>query len=438
MNKRNNFSSKWGFILASVGSAVGMANVWGFPYKLGSMGGSAFLIAYLICLILFSYVGLSAEYAIGRRAGTGTLGSYEYAWNSRGYKKIGKFIGCIPLIGSFCIALGYSVIVAYIVKALVDSLSGTIMNVNPQEWFESFSLIPYSVVPYHIIVIVGVALSLVVGAKGIERTNKIMMPLFFIIFCILAIRVLFLEGSTKGYVFMFRPSFKDLLNPEVWIYAMGQAFFSLSVTGSGMLVYGSYLDKKEDIIASSKKTAFFDTIAALIAALVIIPACFSYGVDVEVGPKLLFVTLPEILQDIFLGRVFAILLFLAVVFGGITSLQNMLEVVIESIQYKFPKSNRRILLIGLVFLLFGISVNMEMISKWGPWMDLISIYIIPIGAVIGAVSWFWIMKSSDLLDEINQGADNIHSKSWLLIGRYIYVPLTLFLCGLALIKGISF
>ncbi|MET3617736.1 NSS family neurotransmitter:Na+ symporter [Peptoniphilus olsenii] len=436
--KEKSFSSRWGFILACVGSAVGMANVWGFPFRMGSLGGSAFLIVYLFFILIFSYCGLSAEYAMGRKTGTGTLGSYEYAFNKRGLNKLGKIIGWIPLIGSFCIAIGYSVIVAYVLKALVESVTGTLMHVETSTWFDSFSLNNYSVVVYHFIVILFVILSLSIGARGIEISNKIMMPAFFILFCILAIRVFFLNGSSAGYEFMFKPVWKDLKDPMVWIFAMGQAFFSLSVTGSGMLVYGAYLQKSEDVVRSSLSTAFFDTVAAIVAALVIIPACFSYNVDLASGPKLLFVVLPEILQDIYLGRLFAIVLFLAVVFGGISSLQNMFEVVIESLMYKFPKVKRKTFLTVLIIACFGISVNMEAIFRWGPWMDLISIYIIPIGASIGAITWFWIMDKNELISEINEGSQKGYGKFWYNISKYLYVPLAVVLCFIAVVKGISF
>ncbi|MDO4663175.1 MAG: sodium-dependent transporter [Tissierellia bacterium] len=436
--KDKKFSSKWGFILASVGSAVGMANVWGFPYRMGAYGGSVFLLVYLLFVIIFSYCGLSAEYAIGRRTQTGTLGSYEYAYSKKGFKKFGKFIGWIPLIGSFCIAIGYSVIVAYVLKALFDSITGSLMTVDTKVWFDSFSTSPYSVVIFHFIIILICVLSLSIGARGIEVTNKIMMPTFFVLFCILAVRVFILNGSKEGYEFMFNPVWSDLKDPMVWIFAMGQAFFSLSVTGSGMIVYGAYLSKKEDIVSSSFSTAFFDTLAAIIAALVIIPASFSYGVDVKSGPELLFVVLPEILQDIHLGRVFAIILFIAVVFGGISSLQNMFEVVIESLKHRFPNVKRRTFLILLIVICFGISVNLEPIFKWGPWMDLISIYVIPIGALIGAITWFWILDKNELLDEINTSSAKIRGDKWHNIGKYVYVPLAVVLCLIAVINGISF
>ncbi|MBV1821631.1 sodium-dependent transporter, partial [Bacteroidales bacterium MSK.15.36] len=319
-----------------------------------------------------------------------------------------------------------------------QSVTGTLMTVDTGIWFESFSMTNYSVVPYHLIVVIGTLLTLTLGADSIEKSNKIMMPLFFILFVILAIRVALLPGSVEGYKFMFIPRWEALKDPMVWIWAMGQAFFSLSVTGSGMIVYGAYLSESEDIIDGAKNTAIFDTIAAMVAALVIIPACFAYNVDVGAGPGLLFVTLPKILQDIPGGRIFAIILFTAVVFGGVSSLQNMFEVVGESLMYKFPKLKRIPMLILLCVICFGIGVNMEPIFRWGPWMDLISIYIIPIGATLGAISWFWIMKKEDLLNEINLGAKKKQGDLWYNMGKYLYVPFAAILCLVALFMKVSF
>lgn len=439
-NKTKSFASRWGFILASVGSAVGMANVWGFPNKLGSNGGGAFLLIYLFFVFVFSYVGLPAEFAIGRRAGTGTLGAYENAWASRSEKlgKAGGVLGWLPLAGSMCIAIGYAVIVSYVLKALTDSLLGVLMTTDTAEWFQSFSMVPYSVIPFHVIVVVGTLLTLFLGAHSIERTNKVMMPLFFVIFLFLAIRVSFLPGAAEGYRFIFMPRWEMLKNPLVWIWAMGQAFFSLSVTGSGMIVYGAYLPKDEDVIAVSRNTAIFDTIAALVATLVIIPACFSYQVDVGAGPSLLFVTLPSILQDIPLGRLFAVILYVAMIFAGVSSLQNMFEAVAESLLHKFPKLSRAAVLIILAVVCLGCGIGMEAISQWGPWMDLVSIYIIPIGATLGAVSWFYVMKKEDLLEAINSGSKKKHGELWYAIGRYVYVPFALILCCVALFMKVSF
>lgn len=438
--KNARFASRWGFILSAVGSAVGMANVWGFPAKMGSNGGGAFLVAYLIFIALFSIVGLSAEYAIGRRARTGTLGSYRNAWASRHEKmgKAGGLLGWLPLAGSMCIAIGYAVIIAYVLKAFFNSVTGDLMTVDTGAWFEGFSLSNFSVVPFHIIIVIGTLLTLLLGAKSIEKSNKIMMPVFFIIFLVLAVRVAFLPGALDGYKFIFSADWSKLKDPMTWIWAMGQAFFSLSVTGSGMIVYGAYLDDKEDVVHVAVRTAVFDTIAALVASFVIIPACFAYGLDVGAGPSLLFVTLPRILQDIPFGRLFAIILYTAMVFAGVSSLQNMFEAVGESLENRFPKLNRKIVLVLLCVICLGFGLNMEPISKWGPWMDIVSIYIIPIGATLGALSWFWIMKKKDIMYEINKGTKKPHGNLWYYAGRYLYVPCALILCLVALCMKIAF
>ncbi|MBR6789608.1 MAG: sodium-dependent transporter [Oscillospiraceae bacterium] len=440
MDKKHIFTSRWGFLLSAVGSAVGMANVWGFPAKMGANGGFAFLVAYLIFVALFSAVGLSAEYAIGRRSRTGTLGSYRNAWATRGGTagKVGGALGWLPLAGSLCIALGYAVIVAYILKALFDSVTGNLMTVDTGEWFGSFSDSGYAVVPFHIIVVIGTLLTLLLGAKSIEKSNKIMMPVFFIIFLVLAVRVAFLPGAAEGYKFMFTPRWEALADPMTWIWAMGQAFFSLSVTGSGMIVYGAYLDEKEDVVPLAIRTAVFDTIAAMVAALVIIPACFAYDLDVGAGPALLFVTLPRILQDIPFGQLFAVILYTAMIFAGISSLQNMFEAVGESLEHRFPKLNRGMILVLLAVLCLGIGINMEPIAKWGPWMDIVSIYIIPIGATLGAVSWFWIMKKDQLLSEINKGAKRVKSTLWYFSGKFLYVACAVILCSVALFMKVAF
>ena len=439
-SKKHGFTSSWGFVLSAVGSAVGMANVWGFPAKMGSNGGGAFLIAYLIFIALFGTVGLAAEYAVGRRARTGTLGAYEMAWGTR-KKELGRaggLLGWLPLAGSMCIALGYAVIISYVLKAFAGSLTGELMTADTAAWFESFSLADYSVIPFHAIVVVGTLLTLLLGAKSIEKSNKVMMPLFFLIFLILAVRVAFLPGAAEGYRYMFSPRWEELLDPMVWIWAMGQAFFSLSITGSGMIVYGAYLSPEEDVVSLAKQTALFDTIAALVAALVIIPACFAYGLDVGSGPSLLFVTLPHILQDIPLGRLFAVILYTAMVFAGVSSLQNMFEAVGESLLHRFPRLNRKVMLAILCVICLGIGLNMEPIFKWGPWMDIVSIYIIPIGATLGALSWFWIMKRDELMEEVNRGAKKPSGQGWYSVGRYLYVPCAIILCCVALFLKVAF
>ena len=439
-NNGTQFGSRWGFILASIGSAVGMANVWGFPAKVGQNGGGAFIVIYLLFIVLFGVVALSAEFAIGRRTGSGTVASYGAAWASRSEKlrQPGTLIGWLPLAGSMGIALGYACIIAYILKALVSSITGELMTGDAAAWFDATSGTPFGVVPYHVIVVVVTLATMLMGAETIEKSNKIMMPVFFIIFIILMVRVAMLPGAVEGYKFMYMPDWSRLAEPMVWVWAMAQAFFSLSVTGSGMVVYGAYLSKDEDIVSTAKTTALFDTIAAMVAAMVIIPACFAYNLDVAAGPSLLFIVLPTILADIPMGQLFAIILYVAMLFAGISSLQNMFEAVGESLMRYIPKLSRSMMLVVLGVVCLGIGVFMEPIYKWGPWMDIVSIYIIPIGATIGAISWFWIMKKEDLMEEINQGAKKPHGDMWYFAGKFLVVGCATILCACALILKIAF
>jgi len=342
-NSERKFQSKLGFILTCVGSAVGMANIWAFPYRVGKYGGAVFLLIYFMFIALFSYVGLSAEYLIGRRAET---------------------------------------------------------------------------------VIVITLLTLFAGASSIEKTNKIMMPAFFILFFILAVRVAFLPGAIEGYKYLFVPDWSYLSNVDTWVNAMGQAFFSLSITGSGMIVCGAYLDKKEDIVNGALQTGIFDTIAAMIAAFVVIPASFAFGYPASAGPSLMFMTIPEVFKQMPFGQLLAILFFVSVVFAAVSSLQNMFEVVGESIITRFKLSRKAVIfLLAIISLAIGIFIEPE--NKVGPWMDVVTIYIIPFGAVLGAISWYWLLKKESYMEELNLGSKVSRSEMYHTIGKYIYVPLVL-------------
>ena len=204
-HQNGGFGSGVGFVLACVGSAVGMGNIWMFPYRVGQYGGGAFLVPYILFVALFGLVGLSAEFAIGRRAGTGTLGAYEYCWNKRKKGKLGYVLGWIPLMGSLGIAIGYSVIVGWVLRSLGGSLTGALLTEDAATYF-SQATGDFGSVPWHLIIVAVSALILMFGAtKGIEKINKILMPAFFILFAILAVRVAFLPGASEGYKFLFIP-----------------------------------------------------------------------------------------------------------------------------------------------------------------------------------------------------------------------------------------
>lgn len=438
MENRNKFSSKWGFIMACVGSAVGLANVWAFPYQLGANGGLAFLLPYLIFAFIFGRVGLAAENAIGRKYKSGPMVVYREAYKERNMEKFGRVIRWLPMIGVGLLAIGYAVVITYVLKALIDTVSGNIFEIESAAWFESISSSDFKVIIPHLILMILVYFALAYETKGIEKTNKLIMPLFFILFLILAVRVFFLEGAIEGYRFIFNLDVAKLKDIKTWVAAMGQAFFSLSLVGTVMVVYGSYLPDNEDVIESSTITMSLDTLSAMISSFVMLPACFAYGFSPESGPKLLFVVLPQALKEMPLGRLYGIILFLAVVFAGISSIQSMLETITEAIVYSFPKLKRKIVLIALITTIYLVGIFIEPISKWGPWMDIVTIYILPISGIIGAITWFWVIKKEELLAEVNKNVGNKYGNLWYYTGKFIFVPLAIVLCFIAMKYHISF
>lgn len=436
MQKRNEnggFTSSLGFVLACVGSAVGLGNIWMFPYRLGEYGGAAFLLPYIFFIALFGWVGLSAEFAIGRRARTGTLGAYAYCFAKRGLSGLGRLLGWIPLLGSLGIAIGYAIILGWVLHSLWGSLSGSLLQSDPAEFFAATAG-AYGSLCWHALVIGMTLLVLYFGVTGgIERVSKILMPLFFVLFVFLAVWVFFLPGSAAGYEFLFVPQWDKLLRADTWIMAMGQAFFSLSITGSGMIVYGAYLDSEADIPKASLRTAIFDTVAAMLSALAIMPAVFSFGIGADRGPSLIFLTLPKVFQQMPLGQFFAVFFFIAVLFAGITSLINMLEAVSESWQKQFNIS-RHTAVTASCLLSLAIGVFIEAEPKVGQWMDFVSIIIVPFGAVLGAVSIYYILGWQDIRQELEQGHGPV-SELYGLVARWLYVPLTILVMILGLIYG---
>jgi NSS family neurotransmitter:Na+ symporter len=429
MNKNGNFKSTVGFVLACVGSAVGMGNIWMFPYRLGQYGGAAFLIPYLIFIALFGFVGLSAEFALGRMAKTGTLGAYAYCWKN----KFGKYIGWLPLLGSLGIAIGYSVILGWVFRSIQGVLTNELLTNDIPAFFTNMTQ-SFSNVPCHFLVLFVTCLLLFTSAtNAIEKVNKVLMPAFFILFIILAIRVSLFNGAIEGYKFLFVPKWGYLLNKETWIMAMGQAFFSLSITGSGMIVYGAYLKDDVDIPKASMQTAIFDTIAAMLAALAIMPAVFSFGIDPVSGPSLMFLTLPEVFKQMPLGNFFALFFFVSVAFAGITSLINMLEAVCESWQNRFHISRKKaVLLCGIIT--FIISVCIENGDIVGKWMDVVTIYIIPFAALLGAITIYYILGWNALKQELDKGRKKPVGPTFKFLGKYVYV----FLAIIILILGILY
>ena len=426
------FATSAGFILAAVGSAVGMGNIWLFPYRIGQYGGGAFLVPYFIFVALFSYVGLSGEFALGRLTGTGTSGSFDYVLKTRG-KKGGSVIGILPLLGVLGIAIGYSVVVGWVLKYTAGAVTGSILAGDAQTYFSAMA-VDFGSVPWHLAAVVLTAGVLMLGVKdGIEKISKFMMPAFFILFVIIALRVAFLPGSGEGYRYLLTPDWSYLLNFETWVMAMGQAFFSLSINGAGMLIYGSYMKKSEDIVHHSVMTAVLDTIAALLAGFAIIPAVFAFGIAPNSGPPLMFVTLPQVFQNMPMGRLFAVLFFVSVFFAGITSLINMMEACSEALstQLKLPRKGAVAIIAAVVF---GVSLFLEKLDNMGAWLDTVTIYIAPFGALLCAVFIYFVLGMPAIKGELNLGRKKPLGRSFDVLA-YVYVAVAAAVLVLGIIYG---
>ena len=426
---RDSFASRWGFILACIGSAVGMGNIWLFPARVAAYGGGTFLIPYLLFVLLIGATGVIGEMSFGRAAGSGPVDAFGMATERRlGSKTPGRALGLIPVLGSLALAIGYSVVMGWILKYVWGALSGSLMAANGLDGYvELFngtaSAWGNNIWQAAALVIALAIMAFGIGA-GIEKVNKVMMPLFYFLFVGLAVYVAFLPGAADGYRYIFTFDPKGLLDPMVWVYAMGQAFFSLSVAGNDTLIYGSYLSKKENVPSSAKMVAIFDTSAALLAALVIIPAMATAGQQITSGgPGLMFIFLPNLFQTMPGGSVIMIVFFVAVLFAGITSLVNLFEAPTATVQELFRlKRPVAVAVIGVIGLVVGLSIQ-GIVSDW---MDVCSIYICPIGAFLAAVMFFWVCGKDYCLEQVNLARSKPLGAWFYPLAKYVF-------CGLALL-----
>lgn len=437
-NGRDQFRSRLGFIIACIGSAVGMGNIWMFPYRTGTFGGAAFLIPYFIFVVLLGFSGVIGEMAFGRGMKTGPMGAFTQAMELRFGKKgrlPGKVIGAVPVIGSLGIAIGYSVVVGWFLKYLFAAVTGTLTKVEDVGAYFGELAVDFGSVGWQLLGLGLTFIIMILGVtRGIEKMNKIMMPVFFLFFVILLVRVVTLPGATEGFRYMFVPQWEQLGNVKTWVYALGQAFFSLSLAGSGTIVYGSYLKKDTDVVSCAKNVAFFDTCAALLAGMVVIPAVFAFGLDVSSGPPLMFITLPAVFQQMPFGGVFEVIFFVAVLFAAITSLMNLFETPIEALENQLKISRgAAVAVIALISAAVGIFI--ESGDSVGAWMDAVSIYIIPLGALLAAIMFFWVCPKGYAREQVEVGREKPLGRWFEPVTKYIFVGITLLVYVLGIFFG---
>lgn len=434
---RDGFSSRAAFIIACIGSAVGMGNIWLFPYRVAEFGGAAFLIPYFIFVALLGFSGVLGEMAFGRAMESGPVGAFAKACKmrkTRNGERIGRAIGFVPMLGSLALAIGYSVVVGWFLKYLASAVTGELTQVADTGAYFGAMAVDFGSIGWHF---VGLALTfavMVLGvSRGIERLNKVMTPLFFVLFVVLLVRVATLPGAGAGYEYLFVPRWEALANPTTWIFALGQAFFSLSLAGSGTLVYGSYLKKDVDVVSSARTVAVFDTLAALLAAMVIIPAVFSFGFDAASGPPLMFITLPAVFQQMPFGSVIAVVFFFAVLCAAVTSLVNLFETPIEALQHELKLSRGTAVgVVAAVAALVGVFI--ESGSSVGTWMDVISIFVIPLGALLAAIMFFWVCPKGFARSQVELGRGKPLGRWFEVLTKYVFVGIT----ALVYVLGIFF
>lgn len=435
LDKRDGFKSRGGFIIACIGSAVGMGNIWRFPMLVSTWGGMTFLIPYFIFVILIGSTGVIGEFALGRAAGAGPIGAFGMCTEQRfGKRKIGEAVGYLPVIGSLALAIGYTCVMGWIFKYTFMAIDGELsaMGQDMDTIVGTFGATA-SAWGANLWVVVAVAISFVIMsfgiAGGIEKANKIMMPLLFVLFVALGVYMFTLPGSSEGYKYIFTIKPEGLLDPYVWIYAFGQAFFSLSVAGNGSVIYGSYLSKNECIPSSAKNVAIFDTLAALLASFVIIPAMAAGGAALDSGgPGLMFIYLVNVINGMAGGRVIAIVFFLCVTFAGLTSIINLYEAPVASLQEKLGL--KRVPATAIIHVV-GLAAALCIQAIVSEWMDVVSIYICPLGALLAAIMFFWVGGKKLVLESVNLGARKPIGKWYYPLCKYVYCSLAL----VALVAG---
>ena len=434
MKKRDSFNNKWGFILACIGSAVGMGNIWMFPTRVSMYGGGSYLIPYFIFVALIGFTGVIGEMSFGRATKSGPVDAFGYACETKNKRKLGEVIGFIPVLGALAMAIGYTVVMGWILKYMIGAFTGkTLAPADTEGFAASFGSMASAFgnnVWQIVALVIGIIILMFGVGRGIEKANKIMMPVFFILFAVLGIYVAFQPGAIEGYKYIFRVDPEAFADPKTWIFALGQAFFSLSVAGNGTLIYGSYLSDNEDIPAAAGRVALFDTIAALLAALVIIPAMATTGAQLnQGGPGLMFIFLPALFKSMPSGYIVAIIFFVAVFMAGLSSLINLYEAPIATIQEKLHLGRKAsCAIIAAIALIVSICIQ-GIVSGW---MDILSIYICPLGAGLAGIMFFWICGKKYVETQVNTGRDKKFTDKFYPICKYIFCPV----CFLVLILGI--
>lgn len=412
--KRDEFSGFFGVLVATVGSAVGLGNLWRFPYLVGQNGGAVFIFIYLAFVLVICLPIMISEFIIGRRTLSNTVKAFQILaprtpWGA---------VGIVGVVAAFCIMAFYTVVggwtLDYIFRSVIHLFSKPDITAIESQ-FTTLVTSPVRPILWTVIFILFSALIVMSGIKkGIEKYSRIMMPFLFLTVVILMIRSITLPGAEKGISFLVKPDFSKI-NTQVLLAALGQAFFSLSLGMGCMITYGSYIPKRENLTKLAFTTAMSDTLFAILAGLAIMPAVFSFGISPQEGPGLVFIVLPRIFAQIPLGNIFAVMFYLILFIAAITSAISLLEVVTAYITERLKMKRKTAVAIisalvvvcaSLSSLSQGVLQDFKILGKTiFDFFDYLSANILlPLGglSIVFFVGWF--MKKSPVYDEFtNQG-----------------------------------
>ncbi|MBR5402619.1 MAG: sodium-dependent transporter [Bacteroidales bacterium] len=404
MKKREQFTGRLAVVLAMAGSAIGLGNIWRFPYLVGQNGGAAFILVYIMACALLAIPVFLSECVIGRRSGSSTFGAMRKLAPGSNYRWAGLVTVITPvlLLSFYSVVGGWSV--DYLLKACMlrftEDSTGVFENLLSSTWEPIFM---------HTAFMVGTAIVILLGVKkGIERFTKVTMPLLFVLIIIIVVFGLTLPGAGKGVEYLVKPDFSKI-TPSVITSAMGQAFFSMSLGVGTILTYASYVSREENLMVSAGGTAVFDLLFALLAGFAVMPAVFAAGIQPGQGPGLLFDTLPYIFSQMtpWVGAVISILFFLSVLVAALTSSISLLEVGVAYLVEEKGISRTRAT-IGLGALVWAIGVACSLSGGFFDFLDhLCSDWLMPFGGLLFAMFVGWKMSKADVRDELtNCGTRN--------------------------------
>ena len=416
--KRDSFGSKLGAVLALAGSAVGLGNIWKFPYEAGTNGGAAFLFVYLGFIILIGFPVMLAEFYIGRHTKSNPFGAFKKLAPRTGW----KYFGFLAVIAAVIILAFYGTVAGWTLEYIVQAGKNTFQGQSTDDLtniFNNFISHPFKPVLYQIIFMAMTAFIILAGVKkGIEKYTKLMMPMLFFLIVAMCIRSVTLDGATKGLEFLFTPDFSKLTGRSI-LSALGQAFFSLSLGMGVLITYASYIEKKENLINISLQVIIADTLIAILAGIAIFPAVFAFNIDPASGPGLVFLTLPNVFQHMPGGYIWGILFFILLTVAALTSSISLLEVVVAYfVEEKNFTRKKATLLTTLVITSFGVLCTLSYgilkdFTIFGKTtFDLFdfasSKLMLPIGGIMISIFTGWIAKKSELYDELsNKGTIRI-------------------------------